>query len=395
MSETIYSEKKIIEELNRAKAELTILYEISNAMRTTLNLDKILYIILTGITAHIGLGFNRAMLFLVSEDKTKLEGKMGIGPDNIEAANSIWKYIETEKKTLEDLVESFSNEIMDNSKFNKLVKTISISTNEKEGGILAICLNSAMPLHITKEKLANLTNDPLLKFFVSNEFLVVPLQAKDEVIGLVVVDNFVTQRPINKEDIRILSMFANQAGLAIENSRLYEKTLLGARTDLLTGCWNHGYFQQCLDEILNRSREKSIYTSLLFLDIDNFKIFNDTWGHQRGDEVLIAIAKLIKDLSRKQDLVARYGGEEFAIILPGTSTKEAQAIAERIRSEIEKYHFEPQSGEHPQQRLTISIGIATFPEHGTSKAELIGNADNALYQAKKSGKNRIILASKS
>ena len=392
MDNNSLSLEKMSQELNKARAELSILYAISNAMRTTLDLDKILYIILTGVTAHIGLGFNRAMLFLISEDGSLLEGKLGLGPNNAKEADKVWKNIEAERKTLEDLTDSFSYEALDKSKFNRLVKSIVVPCDERKGGILAICVNDGMPLHITKEILSSFSRDPLLRYFRSEEFLIVPLQAKDKVIGLIVVDNFVTRRPITKDDIRVLAMFANQAGLAIENSRLYEKTLSDARTNSLTGCWNHGFFQHSLEKQINESREKSEFISLIFLDIDDFKSYNDTWGHQMGDMVLTTIARLIKDVSRKKDFVCRYGGEEFSIILPGTSLRQARTIAERMRSKIGKFRFEPGDKSNPRQKVTISAGVATFPDHGNSKSELIQKADQALYEAKKSGKNKIITA---
>ena len=114
----IMQESKHTQELNKARAELSILYEISQAMHTTLNLDEILYIILTGVTAHIGLGFNRAMLFLVNRNTNVLEGKMGIGPDTTEEADSIWKGIDKQKMNLGDLINCYSNEKMSKSKFN-------------------------------------------------------------------------------------------------------------------------------------------------------------------------------------------------------------------------------------------------------------------------------------
>ena len=181
--------------------------------------------------------------------------------------------------------------------------------------------------------------------------------------------------------------------LAIENSRLYEKTLIRSRSDSLTGLWNHGFFQESLEFALSETKQKTSYLSVLFLDLDNFKLYNDTWGHRHGDEVLIAIAKLIRETSRKKDFVSRYGGEEFAIILPQTEMHDAMMIAERIRSTIERYDFDPPGEGHPPQRITISIGIATFPTHAHSKTEILLKADEALYQAKNSGKNKVVCAS--
>ncbi|MDD5617486.1 MAG: sensor domain-containing diguanylate cyclase [Candidatus Omnitrophica bacterium] len=383
-------ESKNIQELNKAKAELSILYEISNAMHTTLKLDEILYIILTGATAHIGMGFNRAMLFLVNKNLSVLEGKMGIGPDTSEEADSIWKGIDTRKTGLNDLISCYSKEKMAKSKFNCLVESISIPCDEKKGGVLAsVLLNNSLYLHIAKDKIAGLGSDPLLKLFNSKEFAVVPLRAKNDIIGLIVVDNFVTHKTITDNDIRMLTMFTNHAALAIENSQLYEQTLMKAHTDSLTGLWNHGYFQQKIEQLLNKAKEENDCLSLIMIDIDDFKVFNDSWGHQQGDNVLVQIANIFKDASRKLDCVCRYGGEEFVLILPKTNTKDALIIAERIHSAISKQAFSA-GLDQPAQKITVSMGLASFPNHAANKSDLIKSADEALYEAKKSGKNKVI-----
>lgn len=381
-------ERILLDELNKTKAELSILYEISNAMHTTLKLDEILYIILTGVTAHIGLGFNRAMLLLINSNIGQLEGKMGIGPDTAEAADHIWKNIDTEKMKLEDLINCFSEDNLERSKFNSLARSISIPYDEKNGGILALSINDGMSLHITNEKLAELKNDAFLRSFHSEELAIVPLKVRDNVTGLIVADNFVTRKPITKDDIRMLTMFANQAGLAIEKSRLYEKTLIRSHTDSLTGLWDHGYFQERLGNMLDQAKDQQDYLSLIMIDIDDFKIYNDTWGHQKGDEVLSKLARLFQEASRKLDYVCRYGGEEFAVVLPRTNLKDAVAIAERINSTVGRHHFEP-AHDLPAQRITLSLGVATFPIHARTKSELIQAADKALYEAKRKGKNRI------
>ncbi|MDD5292116.1 MAG: sensor domain-containing diguanylate cyclase [Candidatus Omnitrophica bacterium] len=385
----LMQESKHIQELNKAKAELSILYEVSNAMHTTLKLDEILYIILTGVTAHIGLGFNRAMLFLVNRNLGVLEGKMGIGPDTTEEADFIWKGIDTRKTGLKDLIGCYSKEKMMKSKFNRIIESVSISYNDNN--ILSLAVRNDSPyIHATKDKIANLGGDPLLKFFDSKEFVIVPLRAKDDVVGLIIVDNFVTNKTITDDDIRMLTMFANHAALAIENSQLYEQTLIKAHTDSLTGLWNHGYFQQVTDQLLDNSNKGNDSLSLFLIDIDNFKIFNDTYGHQQGDNALVSIANIFKEASRKLDCVCRYGGEEFAIVLPKTNIKDALVIAERIRSAIDKYDFDVGMGQ-PLRKITVSIGVATFPNHADNKSELIKAADKALYEAKNSGKDKVVI----
>jgi diguanylate cyclase (GGDEF)-like protein len=378
---------KIKQEAERAKTELDILYEISNAMRTTLRLDEILYIILTGVTAHIGLGFNRAILFLVNEKDGLIEGKMAIGPENVEEANRIWTRVEQEQMNLDDLISAykFSGEVLE-SGFNQQVKRLKISLKEQNGGLLALGVLDGMPLHLTKETMQNYSSDPIIQLLKSEELVVVPLKAKDKVNGIILADNFITKKSITKDDTRMLIMLANQAGLAIENSQLYEKTVSRAHSDSLTELWNHGYFQYLLQAELEKAKITKTPLSLIMLDIDNFKVYNDMLGHQSGDKILKALANLIKNQSRKMDYVCRYGGEEFTIILPQTEKKEAFLIAERIRTDVERYVFVNEEI-LPNKKLTASMGLSSFPEDGFSPSELILHSDKALYEAKQKGKN--------
>lgn len=381
--------KRATQELQRSKTELSILYEISNAMHTTLKLDEILYIILTGVTAHLGLGFNRALLFLVNEKDGIIEGKMGIGPENGEEANRIWKQIEEEKKSLDDLINAYKlSKSALNSEFNQRLMHLKLSLKDADN-LLSLCVLDGMPLHITKENISRYSQDHIVQFLKSDEIAIVPLKAKDKVNGVIVADNFITKKPITKDDFRMLIMLANQAGLAIENSQLYEKTVTIGHQDSLTQLWNHGYFQYLLQEQLEKAKATQGKFCLIALDIDDFKVYNDTFGHQAGDNILKEVASLLKDRSRKMDYVCRYGGEEFMIILPQTEAKEATMIAERLRQEIEKHQF-PHEEIMPNKKLTVSIGIATFPGDGNSAPEILVNADKALYAAKRAGKNKVL-----
>lgn len=378
---------KMKQELERTKVELAILYEVSNAMRTTLKLDEILYIILTGVTAHTGLGFNRAILFLVNEKDKLLEGKMAIGPGSGEEADHIWTGIENQKMDLEDLINVYkaSSSVVE-SGLNQQVKHLKISLGQQNGGLLALSVLDAMPLHLTRESIQNYLNDPIIQLLKSEELAVVPLKAKDKVNGIILADNFITKKPITNDDLRMLIMLANQAGLAIENSQLYEMTVMRAHSDSLTDLWNHGYFRYLLQEEFEKSRIAKTPLSLITLDIDDFKIYNDLLGHQAGDRILKELAGLLKKQSRKMDSVSRYGGEEFTIILPQTNKQEAFLIAERLRQDIVNYSFVHEEI-LPNKKLTISLGVASFPEDGASPSELIAYSDKALYQAKHKGKN--------
>jgi len=378
---------KTKQELERTKTELGILYEISNAMRTTLKLDEILYIILTGVTAHIGLGFNRAMLFLFNEKENLIEGKMGIGPENGEEAGRIWNQIEQNQMGLDDLINVYkTSDAALQSGFNQQVKHLKFSLTEEGSGLLGVCISDGMPLYLTKQTMGKYANDPIVSMLKTEELVIVPLKAKDKVNGIILADNFFTKEPITKDDIRLLIMLANQAGLAIENSQLYEKTVMRAHMDSLTELWNHGYFQFMLQSELEKSRANKTPLSLIVADIDDFKIYNDSLGHQAGDSILKNLAGILKNQSRKMDYVCRYGGEEFTIILPQTDKKEAYLIAERLRIDIEKFSFLHEEI-FPQKKLTVSIGISTFPDDGNLPSDLIKISDQSLYQAKNKGKN--------
>ena len=172
-----------------------------------------------------------------------------------------------------------------------------------------------------------------------------------------------------------------------ENDHIKELQTL-VNEDGLTGVYNHRYFYDKLREKMHISEVENKQLSLIFMDIDYFKHYNDLYGHQRGDEALKRIGSILKSVAREGDLVARYGGEEFAIILPNTSEIEATKIAETIRNKIEKTYFEGQENQ-PNSNLTVSVGIAVFPDKAENELDLVKYADDALYRAKFFHKNRV------
>ncbi|MFA6320858.1 MAG: sensor domain-containing diguanylate cyclase [Candidatus Omnitrophota bacterium] len=386
-------DKVLKTEIERLNWEFSLLYEISNAIRTTLNLDQILYIILTALTSHEGLGFNRAMLFLVNEKENVLEGVMGIGPHTAEEAGKIWHYISQSKMTLDDFIASYDKFKRDpESKLNSIVKGIKMPLRE-DMGILVLTILEGMPFEITTQEAKKLVDKDTQKTLNTDFFVTVPLKAKDKVLGAILVDNIFNKKPITKSDIKMLTMFANHAGLAIENSRLYEETVYLSSIDWSTKLWNYGKFQQRLSYELERSKIMDTNVSLVMLDVDNFKHYNDTLGHVRGDGALREIAAVLQSKSRKVDTVARYGGEEFAIVMPNTAKENARLFAERLRNEVEKV-FAEEKGLPPKNQLTISCGVASYPEDARTKDDLIAMADTALYDAKGTGKNRTCVYSK-
>ena len=160
-----------------------------------------------------------------------------------------------------------------------------------------------------------------------------------------------------------------------------------AVTDELTMLYNYRYFQEYLESQLNAADVQSL--SLIMMDIDHFKQINDKWGHQVGNEVLVKLANITKEMVRDNDIVVRYGGEEFAIMLPQVNIEGAYAVAERIRAAVEETVFYQYNS--IELRLTVSLGLTIFPDEADNKSDLISNADKALYKAKELGRNRIVL----
>jgi two-component system, cell cycle response regulator len=178
--------------------------------------------------------------------------------------------------------------------------------------------------------------------------------------------------------------------LRIQKALEHARTRRLASTDGLTEVYNHRTFQERLSQEIARADRYRRPLSVLMIDVDHFKVYNDTHGHPQGDIVLQDLARLLREMSRTSDTVARYGGEEFAIILPETDSLGAQKIGQRLREQVEGYPF-PGKGLMPGGTLTISIGVATHAPAG-SKDALLQAADTALYTAKREGRNRVCVA---
>jgi len=162
--------------------------------------------------------------------------------------------------------------------------------------------------------------------------------------------------------------------------------------DRLTGLYNYSYFLDRMEEEKKRADRYEKELSFIMLDIDHFKHYNDTYGHEQGNVVLKKIAKTIRESTRDVDIVSRYGGEEFVVLLPRTPKKQAVDVAERIRKSVEVLEF-PGNKEQPIVKKAISGGVATYPHDSKDAAGLVVKADEALYEAKESGRNKICIAS--
>jgi diguanylate cyclase (GGDEF)-like protein len=197
-----------------------------------------------------------------------------------------------------------------------------------------------------------------------------------DVLTAAVLRRAIERVTLIRENQNLLSSLKrNVEAFGFQNRRLEEM----ATRDGLTGLFNQRYFREALELELSRCRRHGHKLSLVFADVDHFKKYNDTHGHQAGDALLVALAELITEASRRSTVVARYGGEEFLLLVPETGRRGVRAYAEKLRALVEA---------HPG-RVSMSFGIATFPDDGADAAALIKCADDALYRAKRAGRNAV------
>ncbi|MBN2363675.1 sensor domain-containing diguanylate cyclase [candidate division WOR-3 bacterium] len=222
-------------------------------------------------------------------------------------------------------------------------------------------------------------------------FLAAPVPSKEEPCGAVfLMSNYLNN--YEKKDSELLEVFARLLGAAISRAKLYEEKERLSLKDGLTGLYNHRYFQELLDEEISRCSRTTSSLSLLIMDIDFFKKINDAFGHRTGDTVLTGISSYLANSVRKFDSVARYGGEELTVILPECPYKEAVMISEKLRQGIESLEWQDQNG--VPFKVTVSIGVSSYPLRAQTKEDLIEDADESLYSAKEGGRNSTAYAQK-
>lgn len=193
---------------------------------------------------------------------------------------------------------------------------------------------------------------------------------------------------LDRDDRMVLQAVASELVVAVENSQLYKLTKRLAITDELTDLHNYRYLQQRLDDEVGRAKRYGKTLSFLMLDVDDFKAVNDTHGHLVGDGVLEGLGRILKATVREVDVVARYGGEEFSVVLPETDAAGAFIVAEKVREAVSLHKFLDEDGE-PTIHVTVSVGLANLPVHADDKESLLKAADDAVYHAKDTGKDRV------
>ncbi len=225
---------------------------------------------------------------------------------------------------------------------------------------------------------------------VSNTYLCVPILAQGEALGILHVQTTDADPEITEAEMSFHTTFAAQVGLSVANIRLREALRTESIKDPLTGLYNRRYLQEVLDREIRRSIRSEQHLGIVMLDLDYFKKFNDTYGHQAGDAVLRETASFLVRSVRAEDFVCRYGGEEFVMVLPTANLRAAEARAQRIREKLRDLVIM----DHGRSLgvITASIGVAALPDQGMNEKELLQAADAALYRAKREGRDRVVVA---
>jgi len=337
--------------LQRRIRELNALYSISRNISELINLDKILKDVLD--EAIKTLDTERGSLMLIDDDEQKLEVKVATGFSGT-----------AENKVLIPIGEGIAGKVFSDCE--------SIVSNSGDIDPRFKSFSSMEPGASAGQayKVRNLLCVPLI-------------MGEKKCIGVINIVNKIDNSRFTEDDVKLMETIAHHAATLIENSKLYKL----ATVDGMTGLYVHRYFQVRLKEEFIRSVRYDNNISVIMTDIDHFKKFNDTYGHQCGDMVLTHVAKIVRDTIRNIDIAARYGGEEFAVILPETENDGAFKLAERIRKNVEESYCQTPKG---ALKVTISLGVASNPDcHAPTQASLIACADSALYKSKEGGRNKV------
>jgi len=336
------AEEKIIRnnlELQRINAELKALHEVSLAISREIDMDRLMLEVLHTLVETKIFRFERkGLVFLTGDDGLRLISHIGLSEDEMENCRNI-----RVGECLCGLAAASGEIIISGNSF----KDKRHSTN-----------NHCMPLH---------------------GHIILPLKTLDTVLGVLAL--FIqADVEVDEQEIKLLTTIANQIGIAINNAKLYEEAKSFSLHDPLTGLPNRRSLQIQLEKSIETAKRYGEKLSVIMLDIDHFKKYNDMYGHLEGDRLLVKLASILSHEMRNSDFVFRYGGEEFLTLLPQTDLNLACEVAERLRKSVES-----------EAGITISLGVSSYREIMLGSEDLISSADSALYKAKQEGRNRVVV----
>ncbi len=331
--------------LKRRVYEIHNLLEISNELYSILNLKQLINSALLIIVGQVGC--QKAFAFLYDSNQRKYSKRFTKGLGQMELS-------ELEIPVDHPLV----------GYFEKSYKPVLVEELKKESSLKSEC-----------------------KKLLSNKIeLIAPIVYGDRVQGFVGCGALLSDQKFSKNEMDLLNILINIISISVSNAQTYEDVKNLSLTDAMTNLNNYRYFEDRLKEEINRGKRNNTPVSLIMIDIDHFKNYNDTLGHQAGDEALRNLGWILKNTVRDEDIVNRYGGEEFCIILPGIEKDIIQVLGERLRSKIEEYPFYKENVQ-PGGRITVSLGGSCFSSDADNFEDLVYKADQALYKSKNAGRN--------
>jgi diguanylate cyclase (GGDEF)-like protein len=332
-------------ELQQTNFELHALQEVMQAISRTLNMDELLAEVLRSLVKSKIIPFEvRGAIFLIDKGRVHLASALGLSPEVVEKCKVIRP-----------------GECLCGQAVAK--EEIIVSLNSAQDPRHTFCRQS-------DKNRGHVPEEP-------HGHIIVPLKAVDKIVGILNLYTY-PDAEVDEKLLRLLNSIGGQIGIAINNANLYEETKSVSLHDPLTGLGNRRFMQLQFEKSFAYAKRYKEELSVIMLDIDHFKIYNDTYGHTGGDSLLAKLAGIIVKNMRKADYVFRYGGEEFLAILPGTNLTKACEAAKHLRSAVEA-----------KAGVTISLGVASLTVSVESIEALIVNADKALYRAKAGGRNRV------
>ncbi len=351
-------------ELDRANKQMLTLQHIWNMMNSSEPLSNVLNAIVNSLQGELGYVYSFIIKPHIKDGESYIQVAASSRQDFSEKFTKIFNCRLSDYKMVYPGIEGLKEAVMNN--------TIYQSPNVVEliGGFLP---------ELDKEKIAKFFKDANM-----NSYILVPLMSKDIHFGSLIV--FSSREKISGSELNFLGLFAKQIELAITIADLFQAVKEQAVTDSMTGLFNRRYFEEFIKKEAIRAERQNQHFTVIGLDLDHLKQINDVYGHNYGDIAIKAIAEVLKSNARSIDIAARMGGEEFNLILPGVDSAGGLVAAERIRKAIEGIELEKIG------HITASVGVATYLEHSDDLDELLELTDQAMYESKRKGRNRVTLA---
>jgi diguanylate cyclase (GGDEF)-like protein len=367
---------------------ITLLGQINANLQASLKTFEVYYIILTGITAAPGLGFNRAMLFVKNPETGQLEGVLALSPDSFAELHRYYEDAAEHKYGLDHYIRQlYENNFQVKNRLHRQVTALSIPA--RATNILTETMQSRKARYVRRPRSGDFRGVAALgKIMRGGEFVIAPVVSGSHPLGVLIADNYYTKRHVTPEEAASLQMLGKFAGSMIASARKAEEAELNSVYDELTLAVNGRRFEDTLRHEIERGRRYRRRFSVCLIDVDDFRRFNELNGHLKGNKALIDLVRLVKSNVRNVDTLARFGGDKFVVLLPETGRAGAMTTAEKIRSLIRAKKFMGASV-MPGKRLTVSMGLATYPDDGEDFLSVLGCLRKNLHLAKASGKDSV------